>query len=90
MNSWSEIRGSLSNDVFERRSSAGSELFVPFGLDLLQVDLLASGASLFGREAADRERRSRESIWNPTKDFFESLPSAVMWKNFSQIVSLRV
>ena len=29
-------------------------------LDLLQVDLLASGASLFGCEAADRERRSRE------------------------------
>ena len=29
-------------------------------LDLLQVDLLASGASLFGREAADRERRSRD------------------------------
>ena len=29
-------------------------------LDLLQVDLLASGASPFGREAADRERRSRE------------------------------
>ena len=33
-------------------------------IDLLQVDLLASGASLFGREAADRERRSRErSTW---------------------------
>ena len=43
-------------------------------LDLLQVDLLASGASLvmFGREAADRERRSRamsRAMWNPTKDF---------------------
>ena len=43
-------------------------------LDLLQVDLLASGASLFlavkrpiRREAADRERRSRE---RSTKDFF--------------------
>ena len=31
-------------------------------LDLLQVDLLGSGASLFGREAADRERRSRETV----------------------------
>ena len=46
-------------------------------LDLLQVDLLASERALFGREAAYRERRSRErssrATWNPTKDFFESL-----------------
>ena len=43
-------------------------------LDLLQVDLSwrAEGV-FFGREAADRERRSRENIWNPTKDCFESL-----------------
>ena len=43
-------------------------------LDLLQVDLSwrAEGV-FFGREAADHERRSRENIWNPTKDCFESL-----------------
>ena len=43
-------------------------------LDLLQVDLSwrAEGV-FFGREAADRERRSRENIWNPTKDCFERL-----------------
>ena len=29
-------------------------------IDLLQADLSASGASPFGREAAERERRSRE------------------------------
>ena len=29
-------------------------------VDLLQVDLLVSGASLFWPQAADRERRSRE------------------------------
>ena len=29
-------------------------------LDLLQVDLLVSGASLFGRKAADGEQQSRE------------------------------
>ena len=32
----------------------------PVLLDLLQIDLLAGGASLSGREAADRERRSRD------------------------------
>ena len=43
-------------------------------LDLLQVDLSwrAEGV-FFGREAADHERRSRENIWNPTKDCFKSL-----------------
>ena len=43
-------------------------------LDLLQVDLSwrAEGV-FFGREAADRERRSRENVWNPTKDCFERL-----------------
>ena len=39
--------------------------------DLLQVDLLNWWAerALFGREAA-----KLRAIWNPTKDFFESLP----------------
>ena len=45
-------------------------------LDLLQVALLASGASLVGREAANRERRSRPA---PTKDFFESLADCIRW-----------
>ena len=38
--------------------------------------------ALFGRKAADRERRSRErspAIWNPTKDFFETLGLSVWW-----------
>ena len=32
-------------------------------IDWLQVDLLASGASLFGHESADCERRSREKSY---------------------------
>ena len=45
-------------------------------LDLLQVDLLASGASLVWPRSADRERRSRPA---PTKDFFESLADCIRW-----------
>ena len=42
-------------------------------LDLLQVDLLASGASLvWPRSGRPRATKSR-AIWNPTKDFFEGL-----------------
>ena len=42
-------------------------------LDLLQVDVLASGASLvWPRSGRPRATKSR-AIWNPTKDFFESL-----------------
>ena len=51
-------------------------LVLGVGIDLLQVDLLASERAFF-----DRERRSREryrAIWNPTKDFFESL-GLVQW-----------
>ena len=48
-------------------------------LDLLQVDLLASGASLVwprsGRPRATKSREVVPAIWNPTKDFFESLQS---------------
>ena len=58
---------------------------------LLQVDLLASGASLFGREAADREPRSRESsrpIWEVTRHMKSD--EGFFWKstnkaNFSEI-----
>ena len=45
-------------------------------LDLLQVDLLASGASLVWPRSGDRERRSRPA---PTKDFFESLADCIRW-----------
>ena len=51
-------------------------LVLGLGIVLLQVDLLESERAFF-----DRERRSRErsrAIWNPTKDFFESLGS-VQW-----------
>ena len=42
-------------------------------LDLLQVDVLASGVSLvWPRSGRPRATKSR-AIWNPTKDFFESL-----------------
>ena len=34
-------------------------------LDLLQVDLLASGGSLLGREKADRATKSREVVLRP-------------------------
>ena len=44
--------------------------FKTLSLNLLQVDLLASGASLFGREAADRERRSHVKS---DEGLFESL-----------------
>ena len=49
------------------------------GLDLPQVDLLASGASLFrprgGRPSDEvaRDCPSSRAILNPTKDFIESL-----------------
>ena len=49
-------------------------------IDLLQVDLLASEASIFCRKAADRER-------NPTKDFFESLSTLIQWKKFLTLSS---
>ena len=46
-------------------------------LDMLQVDLLARGASLFwpwsGRPRATKSREVVRAIWNPTKDFLESL-----------------
>ena len=51
-------------------------LVLGLGIVLLQVDLLESERAFF-----DRERRSRErscAIWNPTKDFFESL-GLVQW-----------
>ena len=63
-----------------------------FRLDLLQVDLLASERAFFGREAADRERRIRErssrAIWNPTKDFFESLASGIQMSRDFNIRSI--
>ena len=46
-------------------------------VDLLQGDLLASGASFFGREAADRERRSRERSRHMKSD------EGLFWKSIS-------
>ena len=51
---------------------------VRHGLDLLQADHLASGASIFRRgclpsDEVARDRSSSRAILNPTKDFIESL-----------------
>ena len=46
-------------------------------LDLLQVDLLVNGASLFWPA-------KRPIIWNPTKDFFESLSKRLLRRLTSQ------
>ena len=54
---------------------------------MLQVDLLASGASLFlaakrptASDEVARGRPSSRAIWNPSKDFFGSLtPKEFLW-----------
>ena len=49
-------------------------------VDLLQVDLLASGESLFWPQSGrPRATKSREVIWDPTKDFFESYQTGSIW-----------